>query len=474
VPSSVAQPEWSAPKAKPRLALFLGFDPALFDGVASRLGEVESVRARTDDEAERATLSNNLGAILLGPDFRGQSFPKTLSLIETLDSERVGILYTGLPLAERPSFDPARIAHLEHRVPSPDRLAEIVTQAVDTAQALELEDVEQQTTLFRKEAIQAHEGDRDAYGDTLLDDPGWARWTLTILAVGLVLFLSALCFVRLPHYSEGPAILQAAGRAEATALETGVVDRILVSEGDLVAPDQLLISLYGPDQEAEVRRLEEEFLVLLRTRLLDPHTSDYEVLRSRTAFEVQKKRLTRHEVRAPLEGRVLSVLTSPGEFIEAGRPAVLIDTEPSELIVSTLLPGKDRPALEVGQTLLLELDGYLDIALRVEIDEVASDALSAESAEHALGRTLRDTIHVDGPVVLVRGTLDQTTIESHGEVYPLRGGMPGTARVSTHNEPLIFELIPGLERLFQHEGGHESGNANGHANGHNASEEESP
>jgi len=447
-PASSAQVERQETPSELPIVLFLGLEPAAFEAIELQLDAADSTLASDDKTAEQLSLSGRLATVVLGPDFDGSAFPLTLETLRTLDRERVGVVVAGLSGERRPNLDPRQIAHLERELPPARRLAEIIGRTISERFVPSNEDRE---ILFRNEALAAHSGARDVYGDAILDDPGWARWTLSILVVGVVVALAALCLVRLPHYSEGPAIVQAAGRTEAAALESGVVGQLLVAEGESVRPGQLLVSLYGAVQEAEVRRLEEEFLVLLRKRMLDPHTSEYEVLRSRTSFEVQKERLARLEVRATAEGRVLSVLARSGEFIEAGRPVVLVDSGPSQLVVSALLPGKDRPALEPGQTLLLELDGYRDLALRVEIDEVASEALAADTAQRALGSTLRDVLHAAGPVVLVRGTLRQTSIESHGRSYPLRGGMPGVARVLTHDEPLVFELIPGLERLFQHQ-----------------------
>ncbi|MCX5742057.1 MAG: hemolysin D, partial [Proteobacteria bacterium] len=58
-----------------------------------------------------------------------------------------------------------------------------------------------------------------------------------------------------------------------------------------------------------------------------------------------------------------------------------------------------------------------------------------------------DSMHLAGPVALVRGRLPAAEFTVDGRTFRYHDGMLGTAEVRVRSEPIVFALLPGTRRF---------------------------
>lgn len=304
--------------------------------------------------------------------------------------------------------------------------------------------------LYRSEALSTYLDGATAEGDLLRNDPGWTRLTYRLMLGFLALAVLFTIVARVGDYAEGPAVIRFGERVEVTAREIGTVDQVLVSANQAVDAGDLLVRLHGPNEAAEVMRLEQEFALRLRQRLRDPsnRSAEQELIAIRTHLELARTKLEAFEVRAPEAGVVSDVRIRPGLHLGAGAVLLSLVTDQRQLSVLALLPGAARPTLEPGQSLRIELTGYPGTHHDVEVASVGQEVIGPAEARRAFGGTIADAIQIDGPVVLVEATLSSPTFENDGRELTLHDGMQGIAEVKTRTRPLLYQLVPGLEGLL--------------------------
>jgi hypothetical protein len=108
-----------------------------------------------------------------------------------------------------------------------------------------------------------------------------------------------------------------------------------------------------------------------------------------------------------------------------------------------LLPGRDRPRLEVGMTLQIELSGYRMKREQAVIDAVDPQVIGPEEARNRLGDPIGDALPVTGPIVIVRAHLTARAFEAGGRTYELHDGMVGKAEVKVDHQSLLRVLLRG-------------------------------
>ena len=171
------------------------------------------------------------------------------------------------------------------------------------------------------------------------------------------ILLIALLFIPWQSHLFVPGLLQAEAEYTFYCIEAAQVEKVLVSEGDNVKADQILIKLVSPDLEYQILaaqlKLEELTEKLgsqsLELKLARNNPKDYEELQSTQAelsgLRAVKNKLT---VRSTFSGRVrdLSDMLRPGEWLAKNEPLGIV-TNLNALVV-TYVEEADLPKLQIG------------------------------------------------------------------------------------------------------------------------------
>ena len=307
------------------------------------------------------------------------------------------------------------------------------------------------TQLFRRQALAANERDFTDRGRVLRNDPGWARWTWGVLAAGFLAALVLGLLGSVHEYAGGPAFVRIGQRVDVAAQAEGSVIGIEVAPGARVTSGDPLARLYGVAEAAEISNLEDEFDHLLRRRLASPGDSATEqsLIATRTALERARARLAQRVVRAPIDGVVGDVRVRPGQHLSAGELLLSVIADQEVRSVVGLIPGHFGPQLAVGQRLRLTLVGYPDLSFHLDVTAVGEEVISPFEARQALGGSIADTVAVAGPVVLVEGRLADSVFRDGDREWRYRDGMEGVMEIRVRSRPILFHLIPGLDRVFR-------------------------
>ncbi|HWN70512.1 MAG TPA: HlyD family efflux transporter periplasmic adaptor subunit, partial [Haliangium sp.] len=302
--------------------------------------------------------------------------------------------------------------------------------------------------LFRQEALDAYTSWQE-HGDVLRVSPRWlgrAFWLLVAVFVTALVYMSV---GTVNEYSTGPAVVRMNGRTELTATTGGTINEILVVPGQRVRPAQILVRLHDVDAVAEYRRIEGEFEAQLRNLLRAP--GDPGPRQSVASLRAQKERaaarLEERLIRAPHGGTVSDVRIRAGQALNVGDVVLSLIDDESDLTVIALLPGGDRPLIEPGMTMRLELTGYQYAYQSLVVDTVTDEVIGPAEVARYLGPTIGDALPRMGPVVLVHAHLPTTTFVADDEEYRYHDGMIGIAEVRVRSRSIIEHLFPELRRL---------------------------
>jgi multidrug resistance efflux pump len=345
----------------------------------------------------------------------------------------------------RPAFSEADAALITAYA---DQAGPLLEQLSHLLAARAVLDEQAQQGLFRPEALEAASG-RRRYGDVVRVSPGWvvyAYWALVALLVATAVFLVV---GKVSTYSSGPAVIRTTRRTEVPARSAGSVAEIHARAGQKVDIGQTLVQLDDAEQRAEVRRLEREFDTQVRSRMLDPGDPGVAQAVSSLRLELERARMGAAErsITSPVAGIIGDVLARPGQPIGPGDVVATIVDPDSELEVVALLPGRDRPQLQPGMVVRVELAGYRYAYQDARIESVATEVVGPTEARRYLGAQVADTVAVAGPVVVVRARLVGRSFVSDDETYRYHDGMGGQAEVKVRSERVLFALMPGLKRL---------------------------
>ena len=325
--------------------------------------------------------------------------------------------------------------------------APLLEQLSSHAEAQQLLDGER-GSLFRPEAVAAASDAR--WGDVVRVAPGWLPWAYRLLAVVLASACAVIALYHLTTYSTGTAIIRSLQRVPAVTRTTGNVAAVIVAPGDRVAAGAVIARLDDTKERADAERVEREYDDQLRNHMLDPSEPAADQAVRSLGVELAQARgaLDERAIRAAAPGRIADVRVRAGQHVEPGDIAATIVDGDGGLEVIALLPGADRPQLAPNMTMRLELAGYRYAYQALAIDSVSDDVISPSEARRVLGAEVADSVHIDGPVVVVRGRLREPTFEVDGATYRYHDGMLGQAEVSVRQERIVFALLPGVRRLL--------------------------
>lgn len=303
--------------------------------------------------------------------------------------------------------------------------------------------------LYRQEVVAARE-DRQSNGEVIRVTPLWSRWMYWVL---LGLLLGGILFIavgEISQYSTGPSVIRQGGRTEITAMGPGAIKEIEVAAGAKVEQGQILARLSDLEENADFLGTRKEFHDQLRNRLLDP-TDDVAAsqLRSlRRQLEGSAARVEQRIIRAPHDGIVSDVAVDVGQHVAPGDIVMaVVEPDQGDIEVIAFVPGGDRPQLEVGMDIKLELSGFNYAYQDATVNAISEGVLGPAEAAKMLGPQLAGAFPIEGPVVMVRATLPTKTFESDGEVYPYHDGMGGVAQIRLRDETILEMIVPALKEL---------------------------
>ena len=301
--------------------------------------------------------------------------------------------------------------------------------------------------LFRREAIEAQALPR--WGDVVRVSPSWVSWAYWALLALVVASMVYVSIGRVSTYSAGPAIVRSSTRGEIVARTAGNITEVLVTSGTPVEPGAVIARLDDADARGAVERIEREFDAQLRNHLLDPAdaAADGALRTLRLQLEEARGALEDRVIRAESHGVVADVRVRPGQRVEPGNVVASVVDGSAELTLVALLPGSDRPQLEPGMPLRLELSGYRYSYQTVTIDSVSTDVMGPGEARRVLGVELGEALALPPSVVLVRARIPGHEFVVDGERFRYHDGMLGRAQVRVREERILYTLIPELRRM---------------------------
>jgi membrane fusion protein, multidrug efflux system len=220
----------------------------------------------------------------------------------------------------------------------------------------------------------------------------------------------------------------------------GVIDKILVKEGQSVLRGQLLATLNLTEISAQVNQAKEGVAKAERdlNRVKNLYSDSVATLESyqnaNTAYTVAKQNLqiasfnqNYSEIRSPLTGKVLRKMVNEGEIVAPGTSVFFVSaTQSNDWIINVGLADRDWARLKIGDKAKISLDAYPDQELEAYVSQMA------ETADPSTG-----TFEVE------------LAIKSLAEIKLASGLMASVEIIPAQNKPQT--LIP-LEALVESSG----------------------
>lgn len=309
-------------------------------------------------------------------------------------------------------------------------------------------DAEEDETLFRQEALEHYLGESNE-GALLRVSSRWANWTYRLLVVITLAGIAYLALGSTPVYETGPALMRIENAALLNAQSDGTIESVDVLPGQRVDVGDVLVRFRAERESAQLERVRKEFELQLLARLRDPNDGEAERELRRLRPELERATVSLEQTRivAPRPGTVQDVRIRPGDFLEAGEPALTLTPSHPRYALIAFLPGHVLPQLEPGMRVRLIVEGYAYAEIGTSIESVGSQVIGPGEARRFLGPEIGDAVQIGGPVVVVRCSLEQDRFSTSSREYRIHDGMKGTAEVEVRRERLLFRLIPALKGL---------------------------
>lgn len=300
--------------------------------------------------------------------------------------------------------------------------------------------------IFRHDAIvhMVRGGNR---GDVVRVHPGWINSAYWIMIAAVIMGLGFAAFAQIPQFSSGQGVVRFTGREDVISYRGGTVTDVMVNRGDRVRPRQILARLDDNSEESERAAFEVNFKKKVAAYLLAPGNNGAKEALSQVMTQREQiyASLEARIVRAPFAGVVKEIYVRRGQTVAAGKVVLAIAAEGKreEISILAFLPGADMPRIKQGQNLQMKLPGYRGAMLKLKVDTVSAEVLSADEAK---ARYLPDraaaNIAMEGAVVVVSGRLDSPSFEADGQTYKVTDGMIGFAEVHLTSKSILRSLMP--------------------------------
>jgi len=283
--------------------------------------------------------------------------------------------------------------------------------------------------------------------DVLADMPWWAARGLLYLIVGFLivaLLWAHFSVVDVIIESRGTLVPEGYGRP-VQAVGGGLVQYVLVREGEAVERGQALMQLDATESRTRLNKLREELAIsqeqLRQLRALKgpvAETLEQENRLTRlqsemTALELSLKYTT---ITAPTSGVVTTLdVRSAGTVLQAGQRIATLAPAGARLVVEAQVPNKDIAFVEKGLPAKLKFDAFpfQDYGIvSGTIVEVAPDAQPGKEA---------------GSFYKVMIAPEQTGMVAKGKTIPLRPGLTLTAEIVTERKSILNLILEPFRKL---------------------------
>ncbi|MDY7228092.1 efflux RND transporter periplasmic adaptor subunit [Hyalangium rubrum] len=308
------------------------------------------------------------------------------------------------------------------------------------------------TKIFREEALRHHEGAQQD-GDVLRISPAWTRWTYWTLLALLVSALTYSLVGTLPEYASGPAVVKVEGQSHLTVDLPGVVSTVAVKPGQRVEVGEVLVSFRSQEETVSLERIQREFELQLIRVLRDPadEAARQTLTSLRAERELAEARQQARTLRSPHAGVVSGLRIRPGQYVTPGENVISIVGDDVKVSLVALLPGGQRPLLEPGGSLRVELDGFRHEYHTLTIESVGDQIVGPAEVRRFLGPEIADAVQLAGPMVLVKARVPSSTFMSKGRTFNYFDGMLAKADARVRLERILVALVPGLKGALGHE-----------------------
>ncbi len=303
--------------------------------------------------------------------------------------------------------------------------------------------------LFRREALLHHAGSQGSLGEPLRVPPPWMRRTFWLFITLLVASAMAMVIFRIAEYATGPAIVRVHNKVSLVAQVPGSVREVYVKPNQRVYAGQVLVQLHDAEERSMQARVRGDFENTLLARLRSPGDNSVSASLSsiRAQLEETEHRLREKQIRAPQDGVIGDVRAQPGFALQVGDEILSMTAANYRYFLTALVPGRWRPKLRVGQTVLLTLSGYTDpVALRVS--SVGDEIVGPLESRRYLGKEAADAVAIGESMVALEAEIATPTFVDDNETYGFHEGMVGLAEVRVGEERVIFALVPSLKELI--------------------------
>ncbi|MCI0696202.1 efflux RND transporter periplasmic adaptor subunit [candidate division KSB1 bacterium] len=167
----------------------------------------------------------------------------------------------------------------------------------------------------------------------------------------------------------------------------GIIDRIVVSEGQSVRRGQLLTTLKLAEINAQVHQAQNAFdkagrdLQRVKNLYRDSVATLEQLQDATTGYEVAKSSLEIAEfnrqyasIYAPAAGKILKCFAEANELVSPGTPVLLMRNAQDGWVVKAGLADRDVVRVAIGDTARLTFDAYSDQSFFAAVSEISGTA----------------------------------------------------------------------------------------------------
>jgi RND family efflux transporter MFP subunit len=228
----------------------------------------------------------------------------------------------------------------------------------------------------------------------------------------------------------------------------GIIDRIYVSEGDLVREGQRLAKLDLTEINSRVKQAlvayEKAQRDFQRAENLYRDTvitlEQYQNARTaleiaETSYQIADFNRSNSEIRAPSDGKILKKLKESPEMTAPGHPVIVFASTETDWVLKVNLADKDIVQIAEGDSAIIGFDAYPGMEFPAEVYEIANAANIMSGTYEVDLKLLRQ------PERLVTGLIGQATIYPETESHLF---MPPEGLVeAVGDEGIIFTIKEG-------------------------------
>jgi len=252
------------------------------------------------------------------------------------------------------------------------------------------------------------------------------------------------------HFFTGTATLEAAEETEVVAKVGGVVEEILVEEGDYVPSGAVLAKLDDEklavqlaQAEANYRKMESEYeraTQLFKGSLISAQEfqrAEYECQNEKATYDLYKLNLEYTSIRTPIAGVVAERKVKVGNMIVPNQPTFRV-TDLDPLLAPLYVPERQMGRLQVGHVACLTVDAIKDAEFTGRVERICP------VVDPSTG-TVKVTVGVHDPTRRLKPGMFARVSITH-DVHRGATLVPRDAIIAEDNESAVFVIKADLAR----------------------------